>query len=77
MNLFRSEEHLKKWSEFEEKTDEGILSLYDIMAIFSTPRHTRKLDKRYVSAAPEYGSLFIKRIEEVTGGSSLWDLNPQ
>ncbi len=72
MNLFRSEEHVRNWSGFNQDTNEGILSLEDIVAIFSTPRHTEKLSKHYVSSMQEYKTLFIERIKQVKADSAFW-----
>ena len=74
MNLFRSEEHVRNWSDFKEGTDEGILSLEDIVAIFSTPRHTKKMSRHYVSSMQEYKAAFIERIMQVKTDSKFWTL---
>jgi hypothetical protein len=73
MNLFRSEEHVKIWSGFKEGTDEAILSVFDLMAIFQTPRHRAKYSGHYVSSAPEYAPAFFDKLKEVTGSSSFWN----
>ncbi len=72
MNLFRSEEHIKNWSGYKEGTDEAILSVDDLMAIFQTPRHRAKLNGHYVSSASEYAALFFEKINKVTGNASFW-----
>ena len=72
MHLFRSEEHVRNWAEFEEGTEGGILSLPDIMAIFSTPKHTEKMSKDYVSRASEFAAPFNERLIEVAGESAFW-----
>ncbi len=76
MNLFRSEEHVRNWSEFKEGTDEAILSIVDLMSIFQTPRHRAKFIGNYVSSASEYAPLFFEKIKEVTGNASFWNLSP-
>ncbi len=76
MNLFRSEEHARNWSEFQDGTDEGILSIHDLMAIFQTPRHSAKYSGHYVSSAPEYVQEFFKKIKEVTRNASFWNPTP-
>jgi hypothetical protein len=72
IHLFRSEEHVRNWSEFRTGTDEAILPLSKIMAILSTPRHSAKLSGHYVSSASEYAPLFFKRLKEVTQNSAFW-----
>ena len=70
MNLFRSEEHVKNWSGFKKGTEEAILPLEGLMAIFKTPRHSAKFSGHYVSSAPEYAQPFFETIKQVTGNSS-------
>lgn len=72
MNLFRSEEHVKNWSGFQKGTADGILTLNELMAIFSTPRHTEKMSKNYVSSMAGYKKLFIEKVDEIKGNSSIW-----
>ena len=49
MNLFRSEEHIRKSSCFVEGTEEGITPLPDMVKLFSGPYFSRRLDPDYVS----------------------------
>ncbi|MBI4247584.1 MAG: hypothetical protein HY728_07165 [Candidatus Rokubacteria bacterium] len=72
MNLFRSEEHARRWSGFMAGSDVGILSLDQAMAIMSTPRHRDRFTGRYVSSFPGYAAPFFARIREVTGGDPYW-----
>ncbi|MCP4134940.1 MAG: hypothetical protein GY754_28455 [bacterium] len=63
---------MKNWSGFKEGTDEAILSVFDLMAIFQTPRHSAKFSGNYVSSAPDYAPLFFEKLKEVTSNSSFW-----
>ncbi len=54
MNLFRSEEHVRKWSGFKPGTDDGIVELPDLIKLFSVDTFTRRLDPDYVSHLREY-----------------------
>jgi len=76
MNLFRSKEHVKRWSQFKPGTEAGMLSLADAMRVMSTPRHRNRLSKNYVSTLPETVPAFIARLLEVSGNSPFWDLRP-
>ena len=40
MNLFRSEEDARRWTEFVPGSEAGIVTLEQAMAIMSTPRAT-------------------------------------
>jgi hypothetical protein len=64
---------VKNWSGFRAGTEEAILPLADIMAIVSTPRHSARLNGKYVSSAPEYAPLFFERLKQVTRNASFWD----
>jgi len=76
MNLFRSKEHVKNWSQFKEGTEGGVLSLSDAMRIMSTPRHQNRLSANYVSMLPETVPAFVVRLLEVSDNSPFWDLRP-
>jgi hypothetical protein len=73
MNLFRSEEHARRWTGFEAPAAAGPLSFADMMRIMSTPRHRERRSGHYVSAAPGHLAAFVERLREVTGGSAFWD----
>lgn len=49
MNLFRSEEHARAWSHFNPSSDEGLIDLRSLAALFSTPSRRHLLDKNYLS----------------------------
>jgi hypothetical protein len=74
MNLFRSKEHVKNWSQFTPGTEAGLLSLADAMRVMSTPRHRNRLNPNYVSSAPETMPAFVARLLEVSGNAPFWDL---
>ena len=63
---------MRNWSGFREGTDEAILSVFDLISIFQTPRHSAKLSGNYVSSAPGYAPQFFEKLKEVTGNSSFW-----
>jgi hypothetical protein len=76
MNLFRSKEHAKNWSQFKAGTDAGILTLSDAMRAMSTPRHQNRLNPKYVSTAPETTPAFAARLLEISDNSPFWDMRP-
>ena len=77
MNLFRSEEHAKRWSGFSAETAAGLLPLADAMAVMSTPRHRDRLSGRYVSSAPGYASGFFEHLKAITRNDPFWDPTPR
>lgn len=76
MNLFRSKEHVKQWSEFKPGTEAGILTLADAMRVMSTPRHRERLKPDYASTIQASVPAFVQRLLEVSHNSPHWDLRP-
>ncbi len=72
MNLFRSKEHARNWSQFDAGTEDGIISLQDGASIMSTPRHRDRLSGHYVSSASESAPIYFENIRKVTNNSPFW-----
>ena len=49
MNLFRSEEHARRWGQFNPASEQGFLSLQDLAGLFGTPTRRHMLDTDYLS----------------------------
>ncbi|MGA8180189.1 MAG: hypothetical protein WB792_09025 [Desulfobacterales bacterium] len=69
MNLFRSEEHVKSWSDFKAGTEEGINPLSSVVGLFSLNFFTKRLDADYVSRMGEY---MAELIEVLKSMGSFW-----
>jgi hypothetical protein len=76
MNLFRSKEHVRKWSQYQKGTEAGILGLENAMRVMSTPRHRTRLKPNYVSTVQETMPAFAQRLLEVSNNSPFWDMRP-
>ena len=50
MNLFRSEEHARRWSQFEPRSEQGFISLTDLADFFVTESLRHMLDPDYLSS---------------------------
>jgi hypothetical protein len=72
MNLFRSEEHARRWSGFRAEAAGGLLSVADAMAVMSTPRHRDRLSGHYVSSAPASAPAFFEHLKRITHDSPFW-----
>lgn len=72
MNLFWSEEHIRNWKSFVEGTDEGILSLPDLLKLFSGPYFRRRLDEDYVSHMREYAREMVQAMKEIGKTGPFW-----
>jgi len=63
MNLFRSEEHIRSWASFDPAAEEGIISLADLVDLFSVKHFTRRLDPDYFSRGLYAGDLLAALTE--------------
>ena len=49
MNLFRSEEHARRWSAFQARAEEGFIPLVALAGFFGTESRRHMLDADYLS----------------------------
>jgi hypothetical protein len=77
MNLFRSEDHARRWSGFKPESEGGLVTLRQLASIMGTPRHRDRLNGRYVSSFPTYGPPFFENLKQVTGNHPFWDPTPR
>jgi hypothetical protein len=77
MNLFRSEEHIRNWSGYRPGTEEGMVALQDLVALFSGDFFRRRLDADYVSHCGEYVNGFLSAVAEVAKKRPFWAAEPQ
>ena len=49
MNLFRSEEHARRWSQFNPASEDGFIALTDLADFFGTETRQHMLDPDYLS----------------------------
>ena len=49
MNLFRSEEHVRSWSQFNPDSTSAISTLEDEVTLFNIESNKHKLDEDYIS----------------------------
>ncbi|HET9855744.1 MAG TPA: hypothetical protein VFR53_11860 [Methylomirabilota bacterium] len=50
MNLFRSEEHARRWSQFEPRSEQGFIGLAELVGFFGTESRRHMLDGDYLSS---------------------------
>ena len=72
MLFFRSEEHLKNWSKYDPDLREGIISLPDLVRLFSGEYFKRRLDADYFSHMRQYAAEFINDIKKLEKAGSFW-----
>ena len=65
MNLFRSEELVRAWTDFEVKTEKAIKSVREWAAMFQgAPLFQRRFDDDFVEKSEEYGNEALSALGE-------------
>ncbi|MEW6443358.1 MAG: hypothetical protein AB1640_20670 [bacterium] len=72
MNFFRSEEHLRNWKGFQEKTRAGIIPTADLMRLFSRPYFTNRRQPDYFSHMSEYLADMISTLDKLDNAGAYW-----
>jgi hypothetical protein len=72
MTFFRSEEHLRNWAQFDPSTEGGIISLPDLVRLFSGSYFTRRMDTDYVSKMSEYMNEMAEALQGLENAGSFW-----
>jgi hypothetical protein len=72
MNLFRSEEHIRKWARYDPATEQGILPLQNVVHVFSGKFMQKRLDLNYASHALEYFDEVVSVISEIAKTRPFW-----
>ena len=54
MNLFRSEEHVRRWEGFDAESADGIMPVSAWFGVFDLPLFARRLDDDYLEELPAY-----------------------
>jgi hypothetical protein len=73
MNLFRSEEHAWRWSQFQPRAEEGFIALADLAGFFGTPSRHHMLDADYLSTwYPRRGAERRAVLERIGKTSPFW-----
>jgi hypothetical protein len=72
MTFFRSEEHLRSWAQFNTDKLGGIISLPDLVTIFSGSYFKRRMDADYVSRMQEYASEMAPILPSLKNAGAFW-----
>jgi hypothetical protein len=72
MNLFRSEDHVRKWKFFASGTEQGIVPLANVAALFSGDFMRKRLEPDYVSRFPGYWAQVIGALRELAKEHPFW-----
>jgi hypothetical protein len=73
MNLFRSEEHARRWSQFNPLSEEGFISLSELAVFFGTETRHHMLDANYLSVwFPKRAAERRAFLEQIGKASPFW-----
>ena len=72
MHFFRSEEHVRNWSLFDSETEDGIVSLNDLVKLFSCEYFRRRVDPDYFSNRLKYRTEFLSTLKEIGKTGPFW-----
>ena len=72
MNLFRSEEHAKRWSGYKTEAAAGLRPLQDILAIFSGRLFRERPNGRYISSLKELALAQGELVKQLTHDDPFW-----
>ena len=72
MNLFRSEEHVKNWSEYDPISEESIMPVADWEKVFATPLVCTRLDADCLSHVQEGMAAFFGALAEMGRSGAFW-----
>lgn len=72
MNLFRSEEHVRRWSLYDPASADYIMALTDWVQVFSGPMHRRRLDPDFLARSAEYLAAYHADLKALGKSTSFW-----
>ena len=72
MNLFRSEEHVKNWSQYDAVSAESIMPLANWALAFSGPLFRNRLKPDYLSRIKEYASELVLSLKKLGKVGAFW-----
>jgi hypothetical protein len=76
MNLFRSEEHVRRWALFDPASEDGIRPIGEFAALFGLPMFRERYALDYVERLPELRQARLAAAEQFARGSSFWAARP-
>jgi len=72
MNLFRSEEHIRNWARYDPAAQEGIVTLEELVKLFTGDFFQKRLGSNYVSHNQEYFGKFVSAVTETAKTRLFW-----
>jgi hypothetical protein len=73
MNLFRSEDHARRWSEFNSQSEEGFIALPELAGFFATESRHHMLEADYLSTwFPKRAAERRAFLEQIGKATPFW-----
>lgn len=72
MNIFRSEEHVKKWSLYYRMAEDYIMPVSDWAQVFSGPLFRNRLESDYLTKSDEYFEEYQSALRRFGKQSPFW-----
>jgi hypothetical protein len=72
MNLFRSEEHVRRWALFDSASEDGIRPIVDFATLFGLPMFRERSAPDYLQRLPALRQERLAAAERFAKGSPFW-----
>jgi len=72
MNLFRSEEHVRNWSQYDAESADGTMPLADYVTLFSTGLFRERLQADYLLRLPQFLPEWMATLARLGKAGSFW-----
>jgi len=76
MNLFRSEEHVRRWVLFDPASEDGIQPISEFAALFGLPMFRERFAPDYLERLPALRQERLATGERFAKGSAFWATRP-
>ena len=76
MNLFRSEEHVRRWALFDPASEDGIRPIVEFAARFGLPIFRERAAPDYLQRLPALRQELLVAWERFAKGSPFWAARP-
>ena len=76
MNLFRSEEHVRRWTLFDRASEDGIQPIAEFAALFGLPMFRERFALDYLQRLPALRQERLAAGERFAKGSPFWAVRP-
>jgi hypothetical protein len=76
MNLFRSEEHVRRWVLFDPASEDGIRPVVEFAVLFGPPMFRERFALDYLQRLPALRQERLAAAEGFAKGSAFWAARP-